>query len=511
MSKSIAKLITGVAGVVLLSRILGFIREMIIAQKFGTSADYDLYLIAIMLPALAYGVINFSTVYLFVPFLSKKKSKETGELSWTDIWPGFNLVVGSAMLVALLIIFGAPYIMKIWAADYTADNFARIIWYARLTSLMLFFGTTEAFMRAYLNVKKIFVYPAGGYIVYNLFSILTILFFSATLSTGAIVLGLLGGLVVQNIYLLARLLKYDPFAGFRWNMFNTDTTAILKAGMIIILIEIINRSYFLIDRYVALDFGEGIISGLNYSQVLVQLPESIVGFAIGSVVFPFFSDNAADKNERGFFDIYRSTILSSLIISVFVAIFFVANAYDLVNLLFSRGVFNEQSVLITSSILIPYSISIAALFVITTSMRAIYSRGYAGQLLLLTLFVFAVKIAGNFILPKFFSYPGISLATSLTHLIFAFGLVILILNKLSINNKYSLLGEAFKIIIIGSLLAVGAIYLNQYWSLLIIGNDKPAALGRMILSGIILLPLYLLLIYLGGMLKHLRLRITNAG
>ena len=71
MAPSRIKAVFGVAGVVFLSKILGLFREMVIADRFGTSADYDLYLIAIILPALAYGVVNFASFYLFVPYLTR--------------------------------------------------------------------------------------------------------------------------------------------------------------------------------------------------------------------------------------------------------------------------------------------------------------------------------------------------------------------------------------------------------------------------------------------------------
>lgn len=504
MSKNIVKLITGVAGVVLLSRILGFVREMIIAHNFGTTADYDLYLIAVMLPALAYGVINFSTVYLFVPFLSKKKAHDTGEISWADIWPSFNLVVGSALLVALLIIFGAPLIMKIWAADYSPESFERIIWYARLTSLMLIFGTTEAFMRAYLNVKKIFLYPAGGYIVYNLFSIFIILFFSASLSTGAIVLGLLGGQVVQTLYLLLRVLKFDPFQSFRLKFINVDTTAVLKAGLVIILIEIMNRSYFLIDRYVALNFGEGVISALNYSQVLVQLPESIVGFAIGAVMFPFFSDSATVRDDEKFGAIFYNTIIPALMLSLPLAIFFYHNAADLVTLLFNRGKFDQNSVLITTAVLKPYVISVAALFVINTSLRAIYSKGWLKQILSMTIIVLVFKYVGNFILSDWFGYPGISLATALSHLLFALLMIGLILFKIKSKLKRQFVIDIVKLVVSGVAIWFVAFYPQDYLLTLIGGRGKIDILLRLIVSGIFLLALYLLIIYLLGMSSHIK-------
>jgi len=72
---SIKSSIASVAIVIIFSKAIGFLREIIIADKFGTSADYDMYLIAIMLPALFYGVVNYASFYLLVPYFSEVKIK----------------------------------------------------------------------------------------------------------------------------------------------------------------------------------------------------------------------------------------------------------------------------------------------------------------------------------------------------------------------------------------------------------------------------------------------------
>jgi len=72
MSRSAIKAVFGITGVIMLSRVLGMFREIVIAGNFGTSAGYDLYLIAIMLPALAYAVLNFAFYYLLVPYLTRQ-------------------------------------------------------------------------------------------------------------------------------------------------------------------------------------------------------------------------------------------------------------------------------------------------------------------------------------------------------------------------------------------------------------------------------------------------------
>ena len=270
-----------VAGVVFLSKVFGFLREMVIADKFGTSADYDLYLIATILPALFYGILNYAGFYLLVPYFSRRLAEQReGESTedWQSIWPVINFNVVASLFVTLLIILAAPYVMRIWTGGFTEDMFARVVFFSRITAVAVVLGTTEAFIRAFLNVKRIFVYPAAGYIVFNLFSITSIMLLYRSMSVGAVAFGWIGGLLLQNLYLLARLRGFDPLKGFRRTLYNTDVRALLATAGFLFAVELVNRSYFMIDRYFAVEFGAGVVSALNYSQVLVQLPDAIIGF-----------------------------------------------------------------------------------------------------------------------------------------------------------------------------------------------------------------------------------------
>ena len=103
MSERLSKTIFSVAIIIFISRLLGFVREMVIANVFGTSADYDIYLIAVMLPALAYGVINFASIYFFVPFLTQHQNSDK-KTNWKAIYPPLNLILLASLVIMLIII-----------------------------------------------------------------------------------------------------------------------------------------------------------------------------------------------------------------------------------------------------------------------------------------------------------------------------------------------------------------------------------------------------------------------
>ncbi len=495
MSSRISKTIFSVAIIILISRLLGFVREMVIADIFGTTADYDIYLIAVMLPALAYGVINFASIYFFVPFLSKQQ--ELGnDTNWNAIYPPLNLILLSSFVLMLIIIFGSPYIMKIWGSQLITEQFSQVVLYSRLSSVMILLGTTEAFMRAFLNVKKIFIFPAGGFIAYNLFCIASIYFLYESFSVGAIIIGVIAGLFFQNLFLLSKIMLYKPFNNYTPKFITEHSQALFKTAGVVVLIELINRSYFLLDRFIAPSFGEGVISALNYSQVIVQLPDSIIGFAIGAVVFPLFSESSETDQLHRFQAFYKKAILSAVFIAIPIATFFFLHAEQIVYLLFHRGQFDAHSVELTATTLRPYVISIVSLFVISTSMRACYSGGWGRTVLLFVVGAFALKFVLNTLLSNTFGYAGISVATATAHLFFAVAMILFLMLKTKMQDKKQFLATFVSLIFAGISSGYLLYMIDKYLISVSFEQSYLNIVLYLIGSGFVLVVIYLLSLYI---------------
>ncbi len=498
------KAVFGVAGVLLLSRLLGFVREMVVANKFGTSADYDLYLIAIMFSALAYGILNYAGYYLFVPYLTRKlTAAERGGDEAPDFWPLVNTSLMAAVAAVVLIILAAPYLLKLWAQGYVAEDFGRIVLYSRLTAVAVLLGVGEAFMRAFLNVRRIYTYPAAGYIVFNTFSILSIVFLADRYGIGALAFGWIGGLFVQNVFLWFRLIGQHKFGGYHTRVFNAETKYLLTTASALIVIELINRSYFLIDRYFAPQFGEGIVSALNYSQVLVQLPDSIVGFAIGAVMFPIFSANAGEENRVQFAALYRKTILAALLLAVPLAVFIFVNAPDLIFLLFQRGVFDPHSTELTATVLRPHIPAMVALFIVSTSIRACYSGGWIRAVFWFTVFMFLTKFVATALFGRWFGYAGISAGTSAAQVGFALLLMFTVLRRVSVPGAGRFILAILRTVLAG--IAAGAVlwYGEQFLPGALQQMTALSVIVKFAISGVVLIGLYVLFVRLLGGREHL--------
>ena len=193
--------------------------------------------------------------------------------------------------------------------------------------------------------------------------------------------------------------------------------------------------------------------------------------------------------------------MGALYISVPIAIFFFVNSQELVILLFQRGAFDSQSAAITSTVLRPYTISIMALFVISSSIRAAYSAGWIKNILGIAIIILILKTAGNFILPEFFGYAGISMATSVAHVGTAVFLIGLILKKSKTLSSSLLINKIVRIIILFVINLIILIFIKDLFKGYFNLSNRFDLLLELIVSGIILIMIYLLTSWLFGLKK----------
>ena len=428
-SGGIKQAILGVSGVVLISKLLGFIREMVIAERFGTSLEYDIFLIAIAAPIFFNVVIVRATNFLAVPFLSKKLAENESTRSGREIWNVVNSLMTSVLLVILFIILAAPYLVKMIGPDLHGEQLGKGIFYCRAISVLVFFGFAESLLRSALNVKKFFVYPALGTIVLNITAISTIYIFSGEMSVTAILLGLVAGYFLQVVFLLIKVSGISVFEKFSFRLFGPEVRKVLSVGGVIIAVELLVSTYFLIDRYFASGLQEGVVSALNYCSLLVMLPVSIIGFAIASVTFPYLSETANDQDNSRFRNMLHSALTMALVIGLPCGLFYLIFPRDLTAAVFFRGAFDLHSLEITSKILITLAPYLVCLFVYTILIQACYSSGRQRAVFAVAVASIILKIVLTWIFKNLLDYPGIGLATSAVQLFTVTVLVILLVHS----------------------------------------------------------------------------------
>jgi len=451
--------VLGVSGIALFSKAFGLLREMVIADKFGTSHQYDLLLIGIAVPSFFQMVFSNATNFLIVPFLSRRFKENQNREDWGGFWKAFNTLFVMSLLLGLIVALGAPALVRLIAPSLSNADYTLGVFYCRVISVLISLGFVEALLRSALNVKKIFVYPAIGAIILNLSIIIIISILANELSVSSLILALILGHLLQVIFLSLKLAGYGIGKYFELKILDKDVLHIARVGGIVILVELLIRSYFLVDRHYASNFEPGVVSALSYAGLLVMLPISIVGASLASVTFPYLSEKCGNDDIPDFANLLHKTVRFSLVIGIPCVIFYIMFARELTAAAFFRGAFDLRSLELTSRILIYMSPYLLFLFFTPVLLQTCYSVGHQKAVLLIAIITVTAKVVLTGLFSRIFGFRGIALSISAVEFIMLGLMCLVLIRDKRLYGSRDLLMIAAKAILISiPIIGIGLLF-----------------------------------------------------
>jgi putative peptidoglycan lipid II flippase len=424
MSKQLAKS-TGIVGsMTFLSRILGFVRDMLVAQFFGASGQYDAFLIAFKLPnffrsLLAEGAFAQS----FVPLLAEYRDKRTHEETQQYI----NAVAGSLALVLVgvvgLGIAFAPGLVTLFAPgfEYGGDRFLLATEMTRITFPYLLFISLTAFAGGILNTYGKFAIPALTPTLLNISMIACIFLLASRVEQPitALAWGVFAGGILQLLFNLPFVMKAGFQLRMRVNFKDPGVRRLLRLMVPLTYGASILQVNLVISTMFASFLAVGSVSWLYYAERLMQFPLGIFGVALATVVLPFLSKEKARADNRVYGQILDWSLKTALIIALPASIALWLLATPMLTALFQYREFTALDVAMASKALVMYSIGLLAFILVKIFAAACYARqDMKGPVRIATVSLF-VNIALNAILIHPLAHAGLALSTSLSALVTA--------------------------------------------------------------------------------------------
>lgn len=354
------------------SRVLGYVRDVIIATTLGASAETDAYYAAFLLPdALVYFLAGGALSIAFVPIFIRLKEQK-GE---TEAWMLFRNIgtVGTCLLaVGLLLCYSfTPELVRLYVPDFTEAQHALTV---RLTRIILpapiFFylggllGATEVAGRRFQST-------ALAPLVYNGCIILGGLLLAPWIGVEGFSWGVLAGAVLgpfgTNYWFARKHVDLRPYINLQ--------SSELRGYFIITLPLMLGVGLTTVDewfgRYFASGFEPGSISWLNNARRLMLFPIALLGQAIGQAALPFLSKLAHSGDEDGFHASLRGTLASTALLSAAVATGLAALATVAVGLVYGYGAYSPRDVHQTGLLLAAFCLAVPA-----WSLQAVAARGF---------------------------------------------------------------------------------------------------------------------------------------
>jgi putative peptidoglycan lipid II flippase len=421
-----AILITGVG---LLSKGFGFLREVIYANNFGLQTNYDLYLVGAVLPI----TLNTSIVYLaqnyFIPHYHKKHASGR-DIAERFLSSSFWFFTFCTALLAGFLYAVAPSIIKPYLGvdDPHVLNLVSDVFQIFIFSIPLNAGF--AILAAYFQAEFNFKSPALSTLLQNTIIILLVIGFSNKLNVLAIPIGYLLGTAAQLFYLFSKLkIKKQLFLSLF--EFNFDILKIVDKSLVfIIVIEIINQLYILVDRYFYGSVDAGGIAALNYAMVIYMLPISILSLALSTAIFPKLSQTLSMQSSQIAEDRYLLGLKLNVFFIIPITFIFILIGDSIIGIFYQRGSFTPNDTLLTYDILKFYSISMMFYSSYAIINKVVFGAGFVKQLFVISIFVFLLKIIFNFILVDIYKQNGLAISTTLCYAALSTSAYVLVLKKL---------------------------------------------------------------------------------
>lgn len=403
-----------ISSITMFSRILGFVRDTIIARMFGASMMTDAFFVAFKLSNLLRRIFAEGVFYqVFLPILSEYRY----HISIKELRAFISHVFGLLIIVLIIIIFigllAAPWVIMITAPgfEHAEEKLSVTIVVFRIMFPYILFVSLASLMGAILNVWGRFLVPACTPIFLNI-SMISFVFLSENLCFDLPIVGLacsviVGG-ILQCIYCFPFLKKIDMLIFPKINFFDNRIFKMCRSMSPAVIVVSGVQMSLIINTILASFLQDGSISWMYYADRLIELPVGVFGVTLSTILLSYLSRCISKRNNKDYFDLMNWGIKLCFILGFPSAIILGVLSKPIIVTIFQYGKFSEFDVLMTQYSVIFYAIGLPGLILVKVLTSGFYARR---DLEIPVRIVVVVVIFGQFI--------NLSCINALKHVVFA--------------------------------------------------------------------------------------------
>lgn len=402
----------------LLSRVLGFVRDTVIARAFGAGMETDAFFVAFRIPNLLRRLFAegaFSQA--FVPVLSEYKNQK-GFAATKDLVDHVASTLAFALFIVTVIgIVAAPLIIYVSAPGFSAnpDKFQLTVDLLRVTFPYILFISLVAFSGGILNTYSKFSVPAFTPVLLNLSFIFFALVIAPHLKAPvtALAWGALFGGVLQLGFQLPHLARLKLVPRWRLNLRDPGVWHILRLMGPAVFGVSIGQISLLISTIFASFLATGSVSWLFYADRLMEFPTGLLGVGLGTILLPSLARHYQTKNFAEYSKLLDWGLRLTFLLALPAALALALLAVPLVATLFRYGHFSIQDVWMTRNAVIAYSIGLTGLILVKILAPGFYAQQNIKTPVKIGLMTLAITQTLNVIFLMPLQHVGLALATGL--------------------------------------------------------------------------------------------------
>ncbi|MEW5958502.1 MAG: murein biosynthesis integral membrane protein MurJ [Chloroflexota bacterium] len=477
----------------LLNKVLAIGRQVVIARAFGTGPDYDAFVAAFRLPDILFMLISGGALATaFIPVLSERLTLHPPDDP--DGWQLTSLVLNTMFIVTagvsgLAALAARPLVAWLIAPGFSPDIQTLTANLMRLALLSTIIFSVSGLVGGVLHSHQHFVLPAIAPIIYNLGLMAGALLLAPSLGVYGLMFGAIAGaaghLLIQAPGLVRYRMRYWP--ALAW----TDPglrQVVALMGPRILTVGVIQVN-FIVMFNLASRLGQGSVSALDYGWDLMQMPQTVIGSAIGIVLFPTMSELAAQGDLAGL----RRTMAQALRIILALAapalVGLIVLGRPLIQVLFERGQFGPDSTAAVYQALQFWALGLAAHSALEVVNRLFYAQKDTTTPLLGALAGMAVNLSLAVLLYRRLDAGGLALSNGVAVTVEVLLLLAFARRRLAGVEAGATLNTLLRTLLAASVMAVAVIAFVALspglHPLLVVAGGGALGLGVYLIAGLL--------------------------
>ncbi|MEX6586715.1 MAG: murein biosynthesis integral membrane protein MurJ [Paraclostridium dentum] len=478
--------------VTMLSKVLGFGREIILGYFYGTSAYSDVYIVSMNIPLVVFSSIGVALVTTFIPLyqevLSEKGSKRA--LKFSNNIMSIVLIL-SVLLGILGYIFAEP-LVKLFAMHYTGEKLILAVKFVRIMIGGVVFIGLSNLMTSYLQIQGDFTIPGMIGFPNNIVIIISIILSATTGNIYILAIGTLIGMASQFLFqvpfAIKRGYKFKPTIDLK----DEYLRKMLWLVMPVLIGVAVNQVNTMVDRSLASGLGDGVITALNNANRLNGFVMGLFISTLGAVIYPTLSKLSTENNQEKFAESVANSVNCVNLLVVPASVGAMILATPVVRILFERGAFDDRSTALTATALVFYSVGMIGFGLREILSKVFYSLKDTKTPMINGIIAVILNIVLNIALVKVMGHGGLALATSLSSIICILLLFISLKKKIGYYGQDKIKSTFIKTLIASLVMGIITYFVYKFLSgILGIGFIQEAiSLGSSIaIGGVIYLAL----------------------
>lgn len=487
---NLLKAITTVGGYTLLSRLFGFIRDILIANFLGAGAVADAFFVAFRFPNLFRRLFaEGAFAAAFVPIFSNALETETHEKAMRFANQAFSVLALILVVLVILVEILMPWTMHVLAPGFTSvpGKMELATELSRIAFPYLLFISLVSLQSGVLNSVHRFAAAAAAPVLLNLTFIAAMLLFPGDNTHIGYVLSwaVFAAGVIQFLWLVYHCRKEGFPVRFVRPRVSTKVKLLGQRILPVVFGASLYQINLLIGTILATLVADGAVSYLYYADRVTQLPLGVVGVAVGTALLPTLSRQLAAKDFDNAMISQNRGLEFALLLTLPAACALIAMPEPIIQVLFGRGAFDGAAISATSAALVAFATGLPAYVLIKVLTPGFFAREDTKTPVKIAAVSMATNIILNLIFMRYWGHVGIAFASSLSAWMNAIALGWILQNRGDLIFDQRLRRRMPRVLLASLIMAAGIYFVVQHFgSHLLVGPiHQWIGLGALVTGG----------------------------